>query len=251
MVETASFKDHFSGHASEYARYRPSYPDALFDHFAAESPRTALAWDCATGNGQAAVRLAERFDKVVATDASAEQIRSAIPHPEVEYRVAPAEASGLDAASVDLVTVGQALHWFDLERFFAETERVLTCGGVLAAWSYGLCTVTESVDALVHELYEPIVGEFWPPERRIVEAGYADVDFPGSELDVPSFDMTLTWTAADMLGYLRTWSACKRYEQAHGDDPVSMISPKLVDAWGAGERTVRWPLVVRACKLEP
>ncbi|MDX1509219.1 MAG: class I SAM-dependent methyltransferase [Woeseiaceae bacterium] len=227
MSADASFKDYFSDRSSLYARYRPGYPQALFGELAALCRRHDLAWDCATGNGQAAVAIADHFKQVIATDASAEQIASAIEADAVDYRVAHAESSGLDTASVDLVTVGQALHWFDRPRFFAEVERVLAAGGVLAAWCYELCHVDAACDAIVAELYDNIVGEFWPPERRLIEEGYASIELPGEALRVGEFAMSANWTAADMLGYLRTWSACERYEKHYGEDPVERTAGRL------------------------
>lgn len=238
------FKDHFSDRPAEYARYRPGYPDTLFEFLAACCEHRRLAWDCATGNGQAAVSLGRCFDAVIATDASATQIESALKAPSVVYRVAPAEASGITQRSVDLVTVGQALHWCDLPRFFAEVRRVLVDGGVLAVWSYALCEVDDECDALVLELYEGITGDYWPPERRLVERGYADITLPGEALETPSFEMRRDWRASDMLGYLRTWSAVKRYEAAEGSDPVARIEDRLAAAWGSASRSVVWPLKV-------
>ena len=248
MPPGPSFKDHFSLQSAGYARHRPHYPDELFAYLAGLAGRR-LAWDCATGNGQAAIALARHFDRVVATDASQAQIDAAIAHPAVSYRVAAAEASGLDDGSVDLVTVGQALHWFDTTQFFAEASRVLAAGGVLAAWCYELCTVSPACDAVVERLYTGIVGSFWPPERRLIEARYAGIEFPGLELAPPSFEMTAQWAVDDMLGYLRTWSACQRYRQEHGEDPVELIEKALRRAWGSAPRTVRWPLTVRVARF--
>ena len=249
MFKDQLFKDHFSDRPAEYARYRPGYPDALFEFLAACCKRRSLAWDCATGNGQAAVSLSAHFDAVIATDASATQIDSALRAPSVAYRVAPAEASGIRRDSVDLVTVGQALHWFDLPRFFAELRRVLVDDGILAVWSYGLCEVSDDCDALVLELYEDITGDYWPPERRLVEHAYADIAIPGQAVDTPSFEMRLDWPVRDMLGYLRTWSAVKRYEAAEGKDPVAHIEDRLIAAWGSGSRSVVWPLKVLVSRL--
>ena len=246
---SAHFKDHFSDQSRLYARYRPTYPRAFIEHLVSLCQRRRLAWDCATGSGQVAVALADYFERVVATDASEEQVASAVAADAIDYRVAPAEAAGLDDASVDLVTVGQALHWFDHARFFAEAERVLVAGGVLAAWCYESCEVDSACDAVVAELYDDIVGDFWPPERRLIEEGYASIELPGQSIEVGSFEMTADWTAADMLGYLRTWSACRRYERQHGQDPVDRVAAPLQDAWGDGARRVRWPLRVRASRL--
>lgn len=242
------FKDHFSGHASDYTRYRPGYPRALFAWLARQAPGHELAWDCATGNGQAAMGLAEFFDTVVATDASAAQIAAAQPHVRVRYEVAPAEHAPLPAHRADLITVGQALHWFDFPAFYAEVARLLKPGGVLAAWSYGLMQVSPSIDAVVWRLYEPITGAYWPPERRYVEEQYRTVPFPLDEIDTPSFAMEAQWTLEQMLGYLGTWSAVQRYRKECGDDPLRMIADELAAVWGNADvvRRVVWPLYMRA-----
>ncbi len=242
-----SFPDHFSGHAADYARFRPAYPDSLFDYLAAVSPARHMAWDCATGNGQAARALADRFDVVVATDASAGQIAQAVAHPRVEYRVSSAEASGLPDGAADLITVAQALHWFDRPLFWEEARRVLAPGGVIAVWAYDLLRVDPAVDAAVRRLAREIVGPFWPVERRLVDAGYAALEFPFQEISAPAFVMERVWRLSDLLGYLRTWSATRRYVASLGEDPLSRIEPELHAAWGAPAQTRRatWALDLR------
>jgi SAM-dependent methyltransferase len=244
----SGFKDHFSAQSAGYARHRPLYPRALFEFLAGLGGRQR-AWDCATGNGQAAVALAKHFERVIATDASPAQIDAAMPHPAVRYRVATAEDSGLPDGAVELVTVGQALHWFDIVRFFAEASRVLVAGGSVAAWCYELCTVSPGCDAAVGRLYTDIVGPFWPPERRLIEARYAGIEFPGEPVAAPAFEMQASWSVDDMLGYLRTWSACQRYRREHGHDPVGRVADELRRAWGPGRRAVRWPLTVKIARL--
>jgi len=241
------FKDHFSGHAADYTRYRPTYPPELFTWLAQQAPARTLAWDCATGNGQAALGLAAHFDAVIATDASANQIAAASAHPRVRYAVAPAEASGIAAHSVDLITVGQALHWFDFPAFYAEAARVLKPGGVLAAWCYGLMQVSPAIDAAVWRLYEPITGAYWPPERRYVEEQYRTLPFPLDEIAAPPFAMEADWTLAQLTGYLGTWSAVQRYRKECGADPLALIADELAAAWGEAEirRRVTWPLFMR------
>lgn len=240
------FQDHFSGHAADYRRHRPAYPDALFAWLADLAPRRASAWDCATGNGQAALGLVEFFAAVSATDASARQIAAAAPHPRVRYRVAPAEDSGLAAGSVDLITVAQALHWFRFEAFFAEARRVLRPGGVLAAWGYGLMRIAPAVDGVVERLYRDIVGPHWPPERHYLEAQYRTLPFPWAEIPVPEFTMTQRWTLAQLLGYLGTWSAVRRYRKQTGRDPLALVGEELGQAWGTeAARPITWPLYLR------
>ena len=248
MPAGPGFKDHFSAQSAGYARYRPRYPRELFEYLAGLG-RCRRAWDCATGTGQAAVALAEVFAEVIATDASRAQIDAAISHPRVRYRVANAEESGLPEGCVDLVTVGQALHWFDTKRFFAEASRVLVSGGVLAAWCYELCHVSPDCDRIVSRLYSDIVGPYWPPERRLIEERYAAIELPGTALGAPALAMNARWTVEDMVGYLRTWSACHRYRRERGDDPVERIEDELRAAWGAEPRSVRWPLTVKAVRL--
>lgn len=244
---TRTFKDHFSGHAATYARARPTYPDALFDWLAGVPARRGLAWDAGCGNGQASVALARVFERVVGTDPSAEQIAQATQAGNVAYRVEPAEAPTLADGSVDLVTVAQALHWFDLPAFYAQVRRVLADGGAIAVWSYGLSQVSRDVDATFLRLYDQWLGNYWPPERRHIENGYAELEFPFAPVDgVPAFEMAVTWTLAQYLAYLGTWSATQRYKVATGVDPIERIAPEFAAAWGeADTRVVRWPLVLR------
>ncbi len=248
-IDTPSFKDYFSERSDCYAKYRPSYPDELFRFLASTARHHDAAWDCATGNGQAAVALARYFAAIVATDASQEQIDAAIQDSRVRYATARAENSGLQTSFFDLLTVGQAFHWFDESRFFAEAARVLRPDGVLALWSYQLCTVSPECDAIVYRLYEDIVGEFWPPERARVEKNYDDVILPGIEVATPPLQMSQTWCVDDMLGFLRTWSACKRYQATHKTDPVLQIAPHLQRAWGGDARQVQWPLNLKVRRL--
>ena len=225
MPAETAFKDHFSGHADAYARFRPDYPPELYAWLAEISPSRERAWDCATGNGQAAVALAEHFAEVIATDASEKQIRSAFPHPRVTYRTAPAEDSGIEPGSVDLITVAQALHWFDIPRFFAEADRVLKPGGVLGVWAYAVFRSTPEIDRVVDHLYRDIVGPYWPPDRAMIEQGYAGVEMPFEPVDAPPFFMRKEWTADDVLGYLGTWSATRGYIAAHGDRFLALVPP--------------------------
>lgn len=243
MPETiqAPFKDHFSGHASSYAASRPRYPAALFSELAGLCAARERAWDCATGNGQAACSLAAHFDHIIATDASAEQIESAEPHARVDYRVVPAETPGLGPASIDLITVAQALHWFDIERFFAAAKNTLRPGGVLAYWCYGFCSTEPACDEIVRSIYE-FVGDYWPPERVLVENGYRDIEPPLPVIDTDEFHMQVDWSADRMLDYVRTWSACQRYRRSIGKDPLDGFAEMLKGHWGSGRRSVRWPL---------
>lgn len=253
MNADPGFKDHFSVHAAEYARSRPTYPPELFAFVASLPRERALAWDVGTGNGQAAVGMAAHFDRVIATDPSEEQLRSAFPHPKVEYRRAPAEDSGLVPRSVDAVTVAQAAHWFDLDRFYAEVRRVLEPGGAIAIWCYTLTRVSPEIDAVIDRYYFETVGPYWPRERRLVDDGYASLPFPFDEVPTPDLEISLPWTLAGMLAYLRTWSPTRLFAQANGYDPVEAVAPELAAVWDAPDtpRAVRFPIKMRAGLFEP
>jgi SAM-dependent methyltransferase len=244
----STFRDHFSVQAAAYAAFRPTYPDALLDWVAALAPGRDLAWDCATGSGQAARALASRFARVHATDASRAQLAHAVAHPGVSYAVAPAERSGLASASVDLVTVAQALHWFDVDRFYAEVRRVLRPGGALAAWSYGdLRTGDAGLDAHLHRFAHETLAPCWPPERAHVDDGYRTLPFPFREVAPPPFAIEQRWTLAELAGYLRSWSGTLRWQAAHGADPVAPLEAELRALWGDAERRLLWwPIAVRA-----
>lgn len=246
-----NFKDHFSGHAAVYRDARPRYDPALFRWLAQQTARQDLAWDAGCGNGQASVALTAYFARVVATDPSASQIAEAEPHPQIEYRVEPAERCSLDDASVDLVTVAQAYHWFDHARFIAEATRVLRRGGVVAIWAYAQCRINTTIDRIVDTYYDDTLGSYWAPERRDVENGYADLPFPFAPLAVPPFDLAVQWNLTQFLAYLRSWSATQRYIVANGHDPLLALEAQLRPGWGDVDtrRQVRWRLAMRAGRV--
>ena len=214
-----SFKDHFSKQAADYATFRPKYSQELFDYLGSIAPSRQLAWDCGTGNGQAAVGLVGVFNRVIATDASENQIANAQQHERVEYRVAPAENSGIGSETIDLLMVAQALHWFDLDRFYEEARRVLKPGGVLAASAYNLLHIEPAIDEIVNQYYYEVVGPFWPPECRFVEQ-FAGLPFPFYEIESAKFQMMAQWNLEHLVGYLRTWSSTQRFIAAKGVDPL-------------------------------
>ncbi len=216
-AHAAEFPDHFSGHAEDYARFRPRYPVELYEHVAALAPGRARCWDCATGSGQAAVALAEHFDAVIATDASDAQLASASPHPRIEYRRERAERTSLAPRSVDLVTVAAALHWFELDAFYDEVRRVTRPGGVLAAWTYGVSVETSpAVDEVVGAYAHEQLGPYWAPQLTHVHKRYRELPFPFAELAAPPVAIELEWTIQQLLGKLNTWSAAGAYRRARG-----------------------------------
>ena len=243
----SAFKDHFSERSADYAANRPTYPPQLARFLAGHSPGRRLALDCGCGTGQLSVQLADHFERVAAIDASAAQIAAATPHPSVSYRVAPAEASGLDAASADLIVAAQAAHWFDLPAFYAEAKRIGRSGALLALVTYGVFHVEGGAEPLIQAFYWKTVGPFWPPGREHVEDGYRSLPFPYAEIAAPDLAIELSWTRDELLAYVDTWSAMRAAEKAIGRKPFEEFAGKLAEAWPDGERRqVRWPLSIRA-----
>jgi len=239
---------HFSSVAREYATFRPGYPPELFGWLAEQVPEHGAAWDCGCGSGQASIALADHFERVHATDVAAEQIAAARPHPRVTYSVAAAQSSGLDAQSVDLVTVAQALHWFDVEAFYTEARRVARPGALLAVWTYPRPQLADpALDRAFFGFYRDVVGPFWPPERRHVEANYRTLPFPFAELPHPAFGLEFQWNLEQLAGYAGSWSATARYRRETGSDPLPLLRAALAKAWPAGGTAlVRMPIVLRA-----
>jgi SAM-dependent methyltransferase len=244
---TATAKDYFSKQSAEYAKYRPQYPDELFVYLASLVPHHDLAVDCATGNGQAAIGLAQHFRRVVGVDQSADQLAHASPHPRIAYHVGKVEALSLDSRSVDAITVAQALHWFSLEEFYAVVRRVLKPSGILAVWTYSFHQINPEVDAIVRHYHDNVLDGYWPPERGHIVDGYRLLPFPFRQTTPPRIEMQTAWTLEHLLGYLRSWSATQRYLDAHGSNPLSLIENTLRELWGVpdGAKDVRWPLNLR------
>ncbi len=246
-----TFKDHFSQLADAYRAFRPEYPGEMFRWLAQVAPRRDSALDCGCGTGQATVALARYFQVVYGVDPSAEQIGQAVGHERVRYLVAPAEATGLPEGSQDLVIVAQALHWFDLERFYGEVRRVARQGAVFAAITYGLFTLTPELNLILLRLYRDILGSYWPPERRHVDAGYRTLPFPFTEIEPPEFAMTAEWHFDHLIGYLSTWSAVKEYRARTGNDAILSVADELRAAWGdpGDTKRVAWPLSLRVGRI--
>jgi SAM-dependent methyltransferase len=243
----SAFKDHFSERSADYAASRPTYPPQLTRFLAEHSPGRGLALDCGCGTGQLSVQLAEHFAHVAAADASAAQIAAATPHPSVTYRVAPAETSGLDAASADLIVAAQAAHWFDLPAFYAEAKRVAVPGALLALVTYGVFHLEGDAEPLIQEFYWNTIGPYWPPGREHVEDGYRSLPFPYDEIAAPNLAIEVSWSRDELLAYADTWSAMRAAEKAIGREPFEAFAGKLAEIWPDGERRrVRWPLSIRA-----
>jgi SAM-dependent methyltransferase len=241
----------FSDVAAEYAASRPLYPPGLFEWLASSVTHRHAAWDAATGSGQAAVGLARHFDRVVATDRSPGQLRHGMRHPRIEYRVAPAEESGLASDSMNLVAVAAAIHWFDLPRFYDEVRRVIRADGTLAAWTYHVAHVGPPLDKVLRPFYEDVVGPHFAAGARMVDARYEGLSLPGEPLKPPSFSVSVRWDADQVLRFVRTWSGVQSCIDVTGRDPVAEIEGAVRAALGGGGSAVEltWPLYIRATRL--
>ncbi|MCP2043094.1 class I SAM-dependent methyltransferase [Pontibacter sp. HSC-36F09] len=242
-------KDNFSGHAADYARYRPTYPQELIAHLAGIAPARQLAWDCATGNGQVAGMLAPLFNQVVATDISENQLKNAMQLPNVSYRVEQAEQSSLTDQSVDLIVVAQAVHWFDFDQFYQEVKRVLKPEGVIAVIGYGLLKTHPALDKVIEHFYSDVLDGYWDPERNYLDEGYRTIPFPFEEIVLPKFSSSYTWTPDDLIGYLNTWSAVKHYEKQQGHNPVQQVEQQLREAFEGESATVTFEILTRVGKI--
>lgn len=239
-------KDYFSKQSKIYATFRPAYPREVYDFIFQHLNERKTAWDCATGNGQVAQHLARHFDKVYATDISKQQLSNAFQADNILYSLAPAEQCGLPDRAFDLITVAQALHWFDLSKFYGEVNRVAKPAALLAVWGYSLLHVDERIDKLYLDFYENRVGPYWDAARRIVENHYRDVPFPFEEIPCPEFKIHVQWTQEQFTGYLTSWSATQKYLEVHHEDPVKSFTRELQPLWKKDEvKSVSFPVFMR------
>jgi ubiquinone/menaquinone biosynthesis C-methylase UbiE len=245
--EPSHFEDHFSRQSQLYAQYRPKYPDEIYAYLASLAQGRSLAWDCGTGNGQAAIGLANYFERVYATDASAEQLSLAQANEKVEYKVEPAEHISLEDCSVDLITVAVAVHWFKFDEFYREVRRVLKSDGIIAVWTYSLTEISPEVDQVVRRYYFEILQGYWPERIRYLEEKYETLPFPFEEIASPSFAMEKNLNLSQFAGFLDSWSATQRYKEQKGYHPLKVIWDELSAAWGNEDepRLVCWPLYFR------
>ncbi len=241
-----TFKDHFSTASDHYRKFRPDYPEALFQYLASISPKQQQALDVGCGNGQASLALSQFFSQVDACDASAEQIKNAATTSNLQYHVNPAEALPAADNSVDLVTVAQAIHWFEHHAFFNEVERVLKPGGVFACWGYELLHTNTELDAVIRYIHSTVLADYWPPERALLEQRYGPIPFPYPAVATPSFNMQALWSLDHLMGYLNTWSAVKAYQKQRDINPIEEHRAAIVKAWGAPQKTLTiiWPLIL-------
>lgn len=244
----ASFSDYFSGVAQNYAAYRPSYPPAVVELLRRVTTGDTV-WEMGCGSGQLTIALADKFQRVIATDPADAQLANAPAHARVEYRVATAEASGLPGASIDLAVAAQAAHWFDWPRFVAEIERVVKPGGVVALVGYGNSTVPGEAGREAHDFVGAIAGPFWPEGRVHINNGYRDLVLPWPAIEVPEIEMAVDWTRDEFLGYASSWSATNRMIAARGPADFEAWCTRMAAVWPDGERRrVQWPLLLKLAR---
>jgi ubiquinone/menaquinone biosynthesis C-methylase UbiE len=244
-------RDHFSTQSALYLKYRPQYPPALYNFLSSLLQERTMAWDCGTGNGQCALSLTEYIDHVLATDLSLNQIQQAQPHPAIEYKVLPSEQlQGYDS-KFDLITCANAMHWFNLDAFYATVRRVLKPQGVLAAWCYGVPFVSDEIQPAIHFLHDEVLGSFWEEANHLVEQEYKTLYFPFQEIEAPAFYSERTFNRADFIRYFHTWSATQKYIQQHGVNLVDAWEPTIHPLWPDAdeEKIIRWKLILKVGRL--
>lgn len=245
------FKDYFSTQAKEYSIYRPKYPQELFSYLSSLVEEHDTVWDCATGNGQAAIGLEPYFKKIIATDASSSQIEHAELHPKIEYRTASAEESALESNSVDLITVATAIHWFDTDRFYPEAKRIAKPGGVLAVWTYAENTISPEIDDISRKFSEVILGKFWPEENKKAWDFRNQITLPFEHINVPEFEFSVNWNLNEFLSFLNTWSATQNYIKAIGKSPIDIVYEDYRKAWADEniKRSVKMKIWLKAGRI--
>lgn len=244
-------KDNFSKQANSYAKYRPTYPQELFDFILGKSENKNTAWDCGTGNGQTAKELAKYIGKIFATDTSEKQILNAEKKENIFYSIQPAEQTNFENDFFDLVTVSQALHWFDVNKFYPEVKRVTKPGGWIAVWMYSLASISPEIDNLINiKHYKKTLGSFWDYERKYVDDNYATLPFPFREINTPVFKMPFEWTLDELKGYLNTWSALQKFIAKHNYNPVDELIEEMKPFWRQEKMKIVFPVYMRMGQIE-
>ena len=237
-------KDRFSSHARQYAAFRPTYPGELYDFIFKHLDHFTMAWDAGTGNGQVARELSGKFTSVMATDISSQQLRNAYQADNIFYSLA-SEKTTFPDDMFDLITVAQAIHWFDVNRFYTEVRRVAKPNGIVAVWGYGLLSAVPEIDSRLHNFYTEVVGPYWDKERRLVDEHYRTLSFPFHELETPAFQFSFRWTLDEFQGYLTTWSSVQKYKTEKGTNPVKSFIEEIQPFWREETQTVNFPLFLR------
>ena len=236
-------KDNFSNQAAVYAQFRPQYPEQLINYICSFVLEKELVWDCATGNGQSAKLLSNHFNKVIATDISQQQIDNAFKAPNIFYSLEAAENTSLEENTVDLITVSQAIHWFDFDKFYAEVNRIAKSGAVIAVWCYSLLKISEEIDEIINDYHFKTLDVYWDPERKYLDDNYANIPFPFPQKETKSFTIELDWTIEQLEGYFETWSALQKFLKANSCSPIPELMQKIKMHWGDSEtRKIIFPI---------
>lgn len=242
-------KDYFSGHSKLYATFRPTYPDALYEFIFNHVKQFDVAWDCATGNGQVAQVLAKHFKQVFASDISSEQLKHAHQANNIVYRAEPAEHTSFTGNQFNLITVAQAIHWFDRANFFQEVARIAKPDAILAVWGYANCMVNPEIDKFFFHFYQNTVGPYWDKARVLIEEHYRTIVFPFEEIPAPPFQINVQWNLDQFAGYITTWSATQKYIQATGVDPVPEFIGQVKPYWRL-TMPVTFPVFLRLMRVK-
>ena len=243
-------KDRFSAHADKYAVFRPTYPQRLYQHILSKTSGRKAAWDCGTGNGQVARDLANHFEKVEATDISQKQLDNAEPRSTITYSISAAEKTMFEHSTFDLITVAQALHWFSINEFFSEVQRVGKKDATLAAWGYNLPRLSAEIDRVLDDFYENVIGKYWDTERRLVESGYSNLEFPFREKEYWTDRITAEWNYNELIGYINTWSAVQNYIRVQQTNPVNDHFELIKPLFKQGRIEVSFPLFLWTGKIK-
>lgn len=238
-------KDNFSKQSADYAKFRPHYPDALIEYVVSFVKERTMALDIATGNGQVAQKLAPHFKTVYATDISEKQLANALAASNIIYKQEPAENTGFNHHQFDLITVAQAIHWFQFDGFYKEIDRILKPGGVFAVLGYGLFSTNPDSDKIIGDFYRNIVGPYWDTERKYLDEMYETIPFPFAEVETQKFSNHFTWSFEQLAGYLETWSATQHYKNETGRNPIDLIRADLKKSWESSDKAVTFPLLLR------
>lgn len=243
-------KDLFSGHAGDYAAYRPTYPGELFQFIFQHCNDFYNAWDCGTGNGQVASYLADYFELVEATDISAEQLKHSIQRPNIRYQISKAEEPKFKNSLFDLITVGQAIHWFDIETFFKSCGAVGNPNSLVAIFGYSPVRVNKEIDGLLDTFYYNEIYTYWEAERRLIDDRYQGISFPFEEIKAPMFYSRLTWSLDEYEGYINTWSSVKKFIQVNGFNPVDKLVTQIKPLWNEPIQSVYFPVFLRLGRIK-
>jgi SAM-dependent methyltransferase len=243
--------DNFSNQSAAYALYRPVYPEALYDFLLEQVTGREAAWDCGTGNGQVAARLSSSFKKVWATDISENQLKHAPVLPNVTFIQTRSEQTSFPAHSFDLITIAQAIHWFDFSRFYQEVYRIAKPQALIAAWGYGLLHISPTIDRVIEAFYSEQIGQYWEGERRYIDDAYQTIPFPFAEIPSPEFTLEVYWNLGQLEGYFNTWSSVQKYIALHHKNPVTEIIANLQPHWqnASEKKRIRFPVFMRSGKL--